>query len=149
MVAIDHASGDELYRWGQDGFWSFDPPESLFDWQHGVTYTPDGNLLLSTHASTTSEEGVVREYVIDDEARALVEVWSFGVGDGINAYYLGEAHRLPGGNTLHNYGSTARIREATHEGEVVWDVEWVDERGNLCNLIGRSNPIEDLYALAP
>jgi len=32
----------------------------------------------------------------------------------------GEAARLPGGNTLHNYGSGSVIKEITPEGEVAW-----------------------------
>ena len=56
---------------------------------------------------------------------------------------MGEAHRLPNGNTLHNYGSNARLREVTPEGQVVWDVQWSG------SLIARSTPIEDLYALMP
>ena len=47
-----------------------------------------------------------------------------------------------GGNTLHNYGSARRIREATPDGEVVWDVSW-DDGGTL----GCTHPVPDLYAL--
>ena len=61
----------------------------------------------------------------------------------MEAQYYGEAHRLPGGNTLHNYGSAARLREITPDGEVVWDADW--DAGYM----GRSEPVADLYALAP
>ena len=82
-------------------------------------------------------------------AEALVEVWSFGVGDGITAPYMGEPHRLLGGNTLQNYGSTPRARETSSGGEVVWDIEWTDIYGQICTLIGRSVLVEDLYDFTP
>ncbi len=54
----------------------------------------------------------------------------------------GEAVRLPGGNTLHNYGSLARAREVTPEGEVVWDIGWPDS-----SELHRSTPLtlDQLY----
>ncbi len=142
--------GETLESWGRLSDWRFDPPESQFDWQHGPTFTDEGTLLVSTHASTETDEGVVREYELDHDARALREVWSFGVGDGIPATEYGEAHRLPGGNTLHNTGSTPRVREATPEGEVVWDLAFDADDGTAQGAyIGRSVWLDDLYVFAP
>jgi hypothetical protein len=58
---------------------------------------------------------------------------------------MGEAHRLPNGNTLHNTGSDSRLREFAPDGTVVWELDWM---GNDVE-IGRSTPITDLWALAP
>jgi hypothetical protein len=122
----------------------FDPPESTFWFQHGATLTDDGTLLLSSQATADDIDGVVSEYAIDRDAPALTRVWTHGAGDGIEAEFSGEAHRLPGGNTLHNTGTTPRVREITPEGEVVWDIAWEGYR-----LLGRVEMLEDLYALAP
>ncbi len=150
VVELDRSSGETLNSWGQLSDWSFDPPESRFDWQHGVSFTDQGNLLLSTHADLESFEGVVREYELDHDEQVLRQVWSFGEGDGIESEYYGEAHRLPGGNTLHNYGSSTRIREATPGGEVAWDIAWHDDEGELLSgILGRSVLLGDLYELAP
>ncbi len=150
VVQLERSTGTTLRSWGQFSDWSFDPPESQFDWQHGVTFTETGTLLLSTHVSQESDEGVVREFELDEQNKVLRQVWSFAEGDGIPALEYGEAHRLPGGNTLHNYGSTTRVREATPEGLVVWDLAWLDEQGEpLPAFIGRSLLLEDLYAFAP
>jgi len=126
------------------GAWTFDPPESAFYWQHGGYYTAAGTLLTSTEYPDGSET-VVREYELDQANQKLVEVWSFGVGEGVYGATMGEAHRLPNGNTLHNYGRATRLREVTPSGEVVWDVSWpaIDEE------IGRSTPLEDLYTFLP
>ncbi len=150
VLQLDRPTSTVLHSWGQLSDWSFDPPESQFDWQHGVSFTAAGNLLLSTHASTESDEGVVREFELDQENKVLRQVWSFAEGDGIDAHEYGEAHRLPGGNTLHNYGSTTRLREATPEGRVVWDLAWLDDDGEpLPAFIGRSVFVEDLYTFLP
>ncbi len=143
VLEVDLATGSVSRWWSHlhpDA--SFDPPDSTFWFQHGATLTGDGTLLLSSHAAEDDIDGVVREYTID--GAALTEIWSHGAGDGIEADFSGEAHRLPGGNTLHNTGTTPRVREITPDGEVVWDIAWEGYR-----LLGRVEFIEDLYVLAP
>ena len=145
MLEVDVATGEELRWFGYvPGSWSFEPPESAFVYQHGVTYTPEGTLLVSSQVDRSSYEGVVREYAVDEDDQVLREVWSHGEGDGITARYAGEAHRLPGGNTLHNTGTTPRVREITPEGEVAWDLSFDGDK-----LIGRTTWLEDLYTYAP
>jgi hypothetical protein len=148
VVEIDPETRQATRWFGHlPGSWSFDPPESAFWYQHGGYYTEAGTFLTSSDlhdgAPTDGGETVVREYALDEDARTLRQIWSFGVGEGVYGHQMGEALRLPGGDTLHNYGATARLREATPEGDVVWDVEWPGYT------IGHSTPIADLYALAP
>jgi hypothetical protein len=144
IVELDAATGEALRWFGHvDGSYAFDPPGSAFWWQHGGIITPTGTLLTSSDLDPDGTETIVREYEIDEEAQALREVWSFGIGDGIYGRVRGEALRLGNGNTLHNTGEAPRLREATPSGEVVWDLEWEDGE------IGRSAPIADLYSLAP
>jgi hypothetical protein len=123
------------------GSWGFAQDDTAFWWQHGAHFLPDGHLLVSSRVDSRAEETVVREYSLDTSSEELVEVWSFGEGEDVWAYIMGEPRRLPGGNTLHNYGSTPRIREGTPEGDVVWDVAW-DEGGT----VGRMWVVSDLYA---
>jgi hypothetical protein len=144
VVEVDRATGDAVRHFGHiDDAWSFEPEESAFWWQHGAYFTDEGNLIVSSKNVDSGTETVVREYALDEETETLTMVWSFGEGEGVFGDVMGEAHRLEGGNTLHNYGSATRIREVTPEGEVVWDVSW--DRTTL----GRSTPISDLYALMP
>ena len=145
VIEIDHATGQTLNTFGHlPGSWSFSPEDAAFWWQHGPVITEEGTLLISSKVSESGTETVVREYALDASAQTLTEVWSFGIGEGVYGSEMGEAHRLPGGNTLHNYGTTARLREVTPDGEVVWDVTWGDS-----TFIGRSEVISDLYALWP
>ena len=142
IIEIDRTTGASLRAFGRlEGSWAFDPPESEFIWQHGPSYTEEGNLLVSSK-SPDETETVVYEYALDEDNETLTEVWSFGIDEGVLARTDGEAHRLPNGNTLHNYGSAGRLREVTPEGEVVWDINWKAER-----LIGRTTFQDDLYGL--
>lgn len=143
VLEVDSNTGEVLRRFGHiPEAYTFEPAESAFYWQHGGYILESGNFLVSSR-SKEPDETVIREYEIDDDSQALREVWSFGLGEGIYGRTMGEAHRLPSGNTLHNYGSATRLREVTMDGEVVWDIDWNGP------LLGRSVPVSDLYALLP
>jgi len=149
IVEIDHATGETLRYFGHlPGAWTFDPEDAAFHWQHGGHYTAAGTLITSSHADASSDECVVREYELDAGNQTLVELWSFGVGLGVEAETMGEVHRLPGGNTLHNYGDGGRLREVQPDGTVVWDILWETETTTFYHL-GRTTPLQDLYAFAP
>ncbi|MBX2800777.1 MAG: hypothetical protein KTR31_24055 [Myxococcales bacterium] len=153
VVEVDATTGEVDNWFGRiAGSFSFDPPSSQFWYQHGGHFTEDGTLLLSTHVEEDDTELVVREYELDEATRTLRQVWSAGVGAGVVGRQMGEAHRLSGGNTLHNYGTHAVLREFAPDGSVVWDVRWEGvEYGSVeGHAIGRSVPIDgDLYAFAP
>jgi len=147
VLELDLATATELRWWGHiPTDWSFDPEESSFYMQHGATFTDEGTLLLSSYVSPAQDTGVVREYEIDAGTETLRQLWTFGADQGIQAHFAGEAHRLPGGNTLHNYGTTPRVREITPGGDVVWDLTFGGSK-----LIGRTIWLDlgGLYDLAP
>lgn len=148
VVELDVPTGETIQWFGAlPGAWAFQPPESQFWWQHGANLTEEGALLLSTHTSEAGAEAtMVREYRLDAETRTLAQIWSWGdaAEDRVYSEDMGEAWRLRGGDTLHNYGTVPLLREITPTGEVVWRLEW-----SGAHTIGRSTPIEDLYALAP
>ncbi len=146
ITEIDLGTGDVGRTFGHvNGAYTFDPPSSAFWYQHGPTYLANGNLLVSTHVTHDDMELVVREYEVDDASRTLRQVWSAGAGQGVTGNQMGEAHRLPNGNTFHNFGTNAHLREYTPDGQVVWELDWP-----IDNTVGRSEPIlVDLYALAP
>jgi hypothetical protein len=139
ILEIDDESGAVLRSYGHlAGSWPFENESDAFWWQHGAHYLENGNLLLSCQEEGT-ETLLVREYELGTEDEVLRQIWSVGQELAIQSDTMGEAHRLPSGNTLHNYGSTPRLREFTPDGEVVWDIEWQGE------FIGRSTPISNLY----
>ena len=149
--------GTTLTTWGALSDWTFDPIESTFDYQHGVTFTDAGTLLVSTKLTEANpyydrrlDTLAAREYELDYKTKTLHQIWSYGEDQGIAGITAGEAHRLPNGNTLHNYGSGARTREITPDGELVWDVKWPDgDSEGRGRLQGRSIFLENLYDFAP
>jgi hypothetical protein len=146
IVEIDRDSGDVERWWGHEtGSYAFDPDDSAFWWQHGGYITSAGTLMTSTNETSGGKATIVREYEIDDKTQTLHEIWSFGEDEGIYGGVMGEATRLPNGNTERNCGGTSRMQEVTPDGTVVWDIEW--ENGSAD--IGRSTYITDLYDLAP
>jgi hypothetical protein len=148
VVQVDRQTGESINWWGNlDGPWTFEPADSQFWWQHGVHFLPNGNMLVSTHCERYTNELCVREYRVDYDNQVLRQVWSFGEGEGIMAATAGEPHRLDNGNTLHNGGSSGRMREITVDGQVVWDLNWRFGSGE--RLLGRSYFVPELYRYAP
>ncbi|MFH1463527.1 MAG: hypothetical protein ABIO70_04000 [Pseudomonadota bacterium] len=145
VVEIHRDSGESRRWFGEmPGSWRFDPPESQFYWQHGATWTDAGTLLLSTRSGRSEDCTVVREYAPDPRVRTLRQVWSYGEEECLFASVLGEAHRLPGGNTLHNVGNALRLREITPDGQLAWDLTWPDS-----SVLLRTEPLESLDPLLP
>jgi hypothetical protein len=142
MVEVNRAEGTSRW-WAGDvsGGFRFDPPESQFSWQHGVSWTDAGTVLLSTHARVGGRDRtLVREYELDEGAGKLTELWSHNPG--VLADTNGDAWRLSNGNTLHTIGSSGHIKEVTSDNVEVWHVDFHGQ-----HLLGRGEFIEDLYAL--
>ncbi len=144
VAELDRASGEVLWYAGAiDGGLDFDPPDAAFELQHYPNYTADGTLLVSTHVPDREGEQRAREYAVDLDQGALIELWSYGEGaEDYYAPYSGEAVRLPGGNTLVNTGTGGGILEVSPEGETVWSLSWEDE-----HTLGHTQLIDDLYAV--
>ena len=154
-VEIDRATGELIGQWGAvSGSAAFSPSTWEFQFNHFANITPDGTLLISTHApghEATEVPGEHRfvEFEIDRENNRLTEKWVYGEGVGDWPMYKGEAHRTENGNTLLNYGTGGIIREVTPAGETAWHVKWdadfSDDRFN--KMVGHTVLLDDLYPL--
>ena len=141
VVELSRATGESLWWAGaQPGGFAFDPVESTFDWQHGIGWTEQGTLLLSSRAREPDLTTKLFEYEVDEVTGVLTEVWSYDAG--VHASTNGDARRLPGGNTLHAVGSAGQIHEVDPSGNAVWVLDYQDTR-----LVGRAEWVSDLYAL--
>ena len=141
IVEVDRETGESLWWAGtvRDGY-DFDPSDSQFNWQHGISYTEAGTLLLSSENNGSGRYTLVREYEVDHDAEVLHEVWSYDSDE--YAATNGDTWRLSNGNTLHMIGSAGHIKEVDAAGEVVWHVDFNAEK-----LLGRGEFIDDLYLL--
>lgn len=95
--------------YGLDGV----PADPVFDYPHGPNWLENGNLLMFMTESAGS--GAIEYSLADGTPR---EVWRHGFEQG--ALALGQAIRLPSGNTFINYGANLTLQEVTPAGEVVW-----------------------------
>ncbi len=145
VVEVDRATGDNLW-WagGIQGGYLFVPPASRFNFQHGVSYTDHGTLLLHSGEGMGGGHGVsAREYEVDHDAETITEIWRHESDEGgMMGVLNGDVWRLAGGNTLHTLGSGGVVKEITPGGQEVWVLDFQSER-----LLGSSAMIEDLYDL--
>jgi hypothetical protein len=143
VIAIDRTTGENLWWAGEiAGSYAFVPPDAQFTFQHGVSVTEAGNLLLHSGGHETDAVQMAREYAIDHEAEALTEVWNYGRVEDEPGALNGDVWRLPSGNTLHTLGSAGKVKEIAPDGTVVWHLDFQGE-----HLMGRSGWIDDLYDL--
>jgi hypothetical protein len=156
VVEIDRQSGALVGQYGDaPGSWAFSPPTWKFEFQHFANITPEGTLLVSSHMPgfEVTEEPVAyqhafMEFEIDRDNERLVEKWIYNDGPEW-AMYKGMAMRLPGGNTLANYGTGGVIREITPDKQTAFLVKFDSERGDdfFNKMVGHNVLIDDLYAL--
>ncbi|MEZ4238070.1 MAG: hypothetical protein R3F59_18375 [Myxococcota bacterium] len=144
IVEVDHATGTSLW-WAGDasGGYDFVPASSQYAWQHGISYTDAGTLLVSSEYRPPSGGPThtwLLEYEVDHTNHQLRLVWSND--SGARADTNGQAWRLANGNTLHVVGSAGVVREVGPDDRDVWRVEY----GNHY-LLGHGQFIDDLYAL--
>lgn len=144
VVEVDRATGTSLW-WagGVPNGYAFDPASSQFSWQHGISYTSTGSLLLSSEwdgGDGGPDSTYVMEYDVDALNRQLHLLWS----DNSNVYATtnGQAWRLDNGNTLHIVGSAGVLREVEPGGDDVWRVDF-----DGTHLLGNGFFVEDLYTL--
>jgi hypothetical protein len=143
LVEVSRDTGESMW-WAGDvrNGYEFDPADSEFEWQHGVSYTETGTLLVSTEAVNNSGyTTMVREYTVDHDSETLTEVWNFDPD--VYAGTNGDAWRLENGNTLHVIGSAGHVVEVNPDSEVIWHLNFGDD-----HLMGRGEFINDLYTLA-
>jgi hypothetical protein len=153
-------SGEVLRVFGELGDYAIEPGYE-FDFNHWAHITSAGTLIVSSHRVGT-EIHLFNEFEIDDDAKELRLIWSYG--DGVDTDYAAErgmAARVDDStNRIANYGPTGVIVEITEAGEIAWRVNFSDNvlsnrslqgtplpamtRGNL---IHNNVLINDLYAL--
>ncbi len=136
---------DSMLKIGRDGkfFWQlggdfgdFDlPTGDVFRHAHMSDVWPGGMLLFDNGDHGESPISGVAEYAWDEETMTADKVWDYQDPEGRFISHLGDARRLPGGNTLIAWGPKGEITEITPDGEIVWEIHtsgtvgrvtWVD-----------------------
>ena len=130
------------------------PDDARWEWQHDAQLIDDDRLLLSSGVRPLGpgfpegqgyEHTAVYEYTIDLDAEELTLAWSHHSEPEWASQYKGGAWRLENGNTTHYFGDFPGFKEITPDGEVAWQLRFVNDEDPW---IGRSTFISDLYPLA-
>ncbi len=105
IVAIDHASGDLLWRLGEEGDFTLAPDSTWFFHQHSPEWQPDGSLMLYDNAfenpsqpNTEAHSRAVR-YQLDLDAMTATQVWQDDDEKFLSAI-AGDADRMSSGHVL-------------------------------------------------
>lgn len=77
----------------------------------------------TSHDALDRDVSRVVEYELDEESRTAEVVWWYEDPRGWVTGFLGDAKRLPGGNTLIVWSSTGLITEVTPDGDIVWELK--------------------------
>ncbi len=109
LIDIDRGDMSVIDVYGLDGIVA-DP---VFDYQHGANRLDNGNLLM--FMTDTTGSGAIEYSLADGTPR---EIWRHGFAE--KAVALGQADRLPNGDTYINYGALLKLEEVTPAGDVVW-----------------------------
>lgn len=123
ITKIDRDNGDVIWRLGGPGNqFTFLNDQDHFSYQHDIRRLPNqhitifdnGNLRTPTHYSRAIE------YIIDEDAKTIVSVWEYPGDDSLYAPFMGNAQRLPNGNTMIGWGALPQITEVDASGNPVF-----------------------------
>lgn len=124
VLRFDDAGGFDWQLGGRDSDFALEP-DARFAHAH-FSHAWDDRLLIFDNGPEHDEDGYgvsrVVELVVDREARRVSVAWEYRHPRGAHTRFLGDAQRLPGGNTLVSWGSLGRITEVTPDGEQVWGI---------------------------
>ena len=106
-------------------------PPSLVSHQHSPVALANGNILVFDNGNSRTGAHVAFSRVLEIDPASREVVWSYA-DDMVNMFYsafMGNAQRLPNGNTHITESATGRLFEVTPAGQVVWEyvIPWFGE----------------------
>jgi hypothetical protein len=113
ITKIDRSNGEILWRLGgKENEFTFlqgpgitDVPE--FSHQHDIRRLSNGHItLFDNHNQQNPQTSRAVEYVLDENAKTATLVWEFRNNPDIISVAMGDAQRLPNGNTMIGWGSS-------------------------------------------
>jgi Arylsulfotransferase (ASST) len=101
--------------------WKLGPP--MLAGQHAPTPLPNGNVLIFDNGVHRLDDPLPFSLVIEVDPASQKIVWTYQDKPVSNFFTprIGNAQRLPNGNTLINEASFGRFFEVTREGHIVWE----------------------------
>jgi hypothetical protein len=139
---LQRSTGEVQWRFGEGGDFAPDPDAEypFVTEAHAPELQPDGHILYYDNGGFTRDYSRVIEYELDTDAMTSTIVWEYPgelADDPWQTYAMGDADRLPNGNTLVSAGSLiatdsiSRLMEITPDGEMAWMLEVTGSGGDL------------------
>jgi hypothetical protein len=134
ITKINRQTGEIIWRMGgrnnQFDFFNEDETHDpiYFMWQHDVRRIDNGNITVFDDGDPDLRPYTrIVEYEIDETAKTAANVWQYRHDPDIYATFMGNAQRLPNGNTLIGWGYASflgktAITEVDLEGNVVFEL---------------------------
>lgn len=134
ITKIDRQTGEIIWRMGgKNNEFTFvnenqENAPIYFMWQHDVRKLPNGNItILDNGDSNLRPYTRVVEYQTDEVAKTATNVWEYRHTPDIYNSMMGNAQRLPNGNTLIGWGIASMlgktaVTEVDPEGNVVFEL---------------------------
>jgi len=138
LLKIDATSGALIWQLGGIyGDFTSDEGGDLLQHSHFSHVWP-GGVLLFDNGNHADDATSTIEYSWDEATMTVEKTWEYIRPSGGFTGHLGDARRLPGGNTLINYSPSGQLREVTPDGDVVWKAITEVTTGRVIH-------VEDLY----
>lgn len=113
-----------VFKGGKNNQFAFIDDSIGFSYQHAARSIGEGRLTLFDNGNMRAPQfSRAVEYAIDEGAKTATLVWEFRRVPSVFGFALGYVQRLPNGNTLIGWGSTApAATEVRPDGEVVFEL---------------------------
>jgi len=148
ITRIDYATGEIIFNMGMEmPSGDVDFGDGLFFQQHAPEIQPNGNLLLHDNGNLANPVTRAIELEFDDPRNPTSATIAWEWTSPLFSNAIGDADRLPGGNTLVASGLRvdARLYEVTPDGRIVWELAALDD----AFFFYRAEQIEELHTRTP
>ncbi|MEM8882964.1 MAG: aryl-sulfate sulfotransferase [Planctomycetota bacterium] len=123
LIGIDYPSGDIVITIGDEGLGG----EGLIGHQHAPEIQPDGSILLWDNGNGKNpQQSRAVQFAFDEMAGTIDVVFEWIDNPPFYDPAVGDANRLPNGNTLITAGVSGRLIEVTPAGRIVWEKRFDD-----------------------
>jgi hypothetical protein len=131
ITKINRATGQIIWRLGgkNNQFTFLNDPDRI-SYQHDIRCLPGERYTLFDNGNYHSPKySRAVEYQIDSVARTAERVWQFRRTPDAYTWWMGNAQRLPGGNTLIGWAdaSLPKVVEVTPDGGIVYQLDFTSE----------------------
>ncbi|GJQ61297.1 MAG: hypothetical protein SCALA702_03500 [Melioribacteraceae bacterium] len=132
VTKIDRQTGEIIWRMsGENNQFQFINDNDMLGYQHfarPVEGSPDSYIVFDNGNYRPQLYTRAVEFKVDTTNMTIEKVWEFRHDPEIYTWWMGNAQRLPNGNTFINYanGGMPKAVEVTPEGEVVYEGDFDD-----------------------